>query len=83
MLKGAAKLQVCTHLLADSPSHTYTHTHIHTPVMPHAQVSENNWKMIDNALNGCLILGTPLPNSRGPRPTLLYTAAPPTPASAL
>jgi hypothetical protein len=46
MLKGAAKLQVCTHLL-------------------------------DNALNGFLILGTPLPNSRGPRPTLLYTAAPP------
>ncbi len=69
--KDAAKLQVCTHLLAHEPSHIHTHllahepshtytypdththtlTHIHTPVMPHAQVSENNWKMIDNALN--------------------------------
>eukprot|EP00802_Teleaulax_amphioxeia_P013040 Tamp_13087.p1 GENE.Tamp_13087~~Tamp_13087.p1 ORF type:complete len:484 (+),score=64.38 Tamp_13087:42-1454(+) len=47
------------------------------------KVSENNWKMIDNALNGSLILGTPLPNSRGPRPTLLYTASPTMPAAAL
>jgi hypothetical protein len=62
---------------------TLTLTHTHTPVMPNAQVSENDWKMIHIALNGSLILSAPLPNSRGPRPTLLYTAATPTPASAL
>ena len=38
------------------------------------KVSENNFRMIDNALNGSLILGQGLPNSRGPRPTMLYTA---------
>lgn len=45
------------------------------------KVSESNWRMIDNALNGALILGQALPNSRGPRPTLLYTAAMPKPAA--
>jgi nicotinamide mononucleotide (NMN) deamidase PncC/8-oxo-dGTP pyrophosphatase MutT (NUDIX family) len=45
------------------------------------KVSENNWKMISNALYGCLILGTEIANSRGPRSTMLYTAAPPPPAA--
>lgn len=38
------------------------------------KVSANNWTMISNALDGSLIEATELPNSRGPRPTLLYTA---------
>mmetsp|Transcript_80630 Transcript_80630/g.179092 ORF Transcript_80630/g.179092 Transcript_80630/m.179092 type:complete len:466 (-) Transcript_80630:72-1469(-) len=40
------------------------------------KVSENNWKMISNALFGSLILGTELPNSRGPKASMLYTAPP-------
>lgn len=43
------------------------------------KVSEANGKMIHNALHGSLILGTPLPSSRSPRPAMLYTA--PSPAS--
>lgn len=39
------------------------------------RVSHNNWKMIDNALHGALIVGCPLANSRGPRASMLYTAA--------
>jgi len=39
------------------------------------KVSENNLKMIENALNGTLIEAAALPNSRGGKPTLLYTAA--------
>lgn len=38
------------------------------------QVSQNNWKMIVNALDGNIIEGSTLPNSRGTRPTMLYTA---------
>ena len=40
------------------------------------KVSPNNWKMIDNATSGQLILGTTLVNSRGGRGQLLYTAPP-------
>lgn len=39
------------------------------------KVSANNWKMINNALTGSLVVGTEMPNSRGGRPTMLYTAA--------
>lgn len=38
------------------------------------RVSANNWKMICNALEGSLIAASELPNSRGGRPTVLYTA---------
>lgn len=38
------------------------------------KVSANNWKMISNALTGSLIAGTEMPNSRGGKPTMLYTA---------
>mmetsp|Transcript_92973 Transcript_92973/g.299229 ORF Transcript_92973/g.299229 Transcript_92973/m.299229 type:complete len:477 (+) Transcript_92973:117-1547(+) len=37
-------------------------------------VSPNNWKMICNALDGSLIEGTTMPNSRGGPPSMLYTA---------
>jgi len=39
------------------------------------RVSANNWKMICNALEGSLIAVSELPNSRGGRPTMLYTAS--------
>lgn len=39
------------------------------------KVSANNWKMIVNALEGSLIVASELANSRGPKPTLLYTAS--------
>jgi len=38
------------------------------------KVSVSNLKMISNALDGRLIVGTELPTSRGPVPTMLYTA---------
>lgn len=37
------------------------------------KVSENNWKVIQNALHGSLIEGSPLPNSRGGKMSMLYT----------
>ena len=41
------------------------------------KVSTNNWKMIDNALSGTLIMGTSLPNSRpGGQASMLYMAPP-------
>jgi len=42
------------------------------------RVSANNWKLISNALDGTLIEGREMPNSRGGRPSILYTAPPPT-----
>jgi len=41
------------------------------------RVSANNWKMIDNALNGSLILGAEMPNSRGGKASMLYVAPQP------
>ncbi|CAE8678123.1 unnamed protein product [Polarella glacialis] len=41
------------------------------------KVSENNLKMISNALFGSLIEGTLIPNSRGGKPSVLYTAPKP------
>jgi len=38
------------------------------------KVSENNWKVIQNALHGSTIEGSPLPNSRGGKMSMLYTA---------
>jgi len=40
------------------------------------KVSANNWKMINNALVGSLIIGTAMPASRGPKPSMLYTVPP-------
>lgn len=45
------------------------------------KVSANNWKVISNALHGSLIEGTTIPNSRGGKASMLYTA--PKPAGAL
>lgn len=45
------------------------------------KVSANNWKVISNALHGSLIEGTVIPNSRGGKSSMLYTA--PKPAGAL
>jgi 8-oxo-dGTP pyrophosphatase MutT (NUDIX family) len=39
------------------------------------KISMNNWKVIKAALAGPLIQGSELPNSRGGRPTLVYTAS--------
>eukprot|EP00930_Biecheleria_cincta_P085272 TRINITY_DN74671_c0_g1_i1.p1 TRINITY_DN74671_c0_g1~~TRINITY_DN74671_c0_g1_i1.p1 ORF type:complete len:460 (+),score=64.09 TRINITY_DN74671_c0_g1_i1:66-1445(+) len=42
------------------------------------KVSANNWNVISNALHGSLIEGTVIPNSRGGKPSMLYTAPKPT-----
>jgi NADH pyrophosphatase NudC (nudix superfamily) len=41
--------------------------------MLEGKVSTNNWKLIDNALNGSLVVGTPMKSSRG-TVSMLYTA---------
>ena len=41
------------------------------------KVSENNWKVISNALYGAVIEGSTLPNSRGGKMSMLYTAPQP------
>lgn len=38
------------------------------------KVSANNWKTLSAALDGSLIVGTPLPNSFGGKASMLYTA---------
>eukprot|EP00933_Yihiella_yeosuensis_P014752 TRINITY_DN13090_c1_g1_i1.p1 TRINITY_DN13090_c1_g1~~TRINITY_DN13090_c1_g1_i1.p1 ORF type:complete len:479 (+),score=102.63 TRINITY_DN13090_c1_g1_i1:107-1543(+) len=87
---GQGDIYVLVKLRADSEEiHVDTHElldaqwmssqHIKSLVVASGQpldgkVSENNWKMINNALTGSLIEGTQLPNSRGGKPTMLYTA---------
>lgn len=47
------------------------------------KVSANNWKVIESAFVGPLIIGRQLPNSRGPKASMLYTASSQVPESAM